>query len=631
MTDLTLERHHEHRFKVYASSGDFPWTKNEARDRLRSIGEYEPKTSLAKINGKTIDYSWLRGAAETYRISPDIHDYLLTEVPIVTVTIPNRNLHCFPYDEVTYFDPRFGKFVYQTFIGKPTYADHCFPAGTMIRMINDERKSIENIKVGDEVLTDKLRYRKVTKVFENGIKSVWKFRVTGLIDPIEMTANHPTLVVDRRQVFGRYDEKNQVYRKSIRIADFRELDLKPHIRSASDIYLGDFLCVPITVGGTTVADKNFAFLAGAYLADGYLMVRPDYPDGYGIGYTIGKHETEFRDRIIESLKALGLNPCVYEDMSPNCTWIFAHNQEFSEQIFSCCGRYSEHKRLGREVRSWDEESIRTFLGGYMSGDGCFDAKKGSFRVRSSSIDLLKDLQQAFAFVGIPACIGIDAPLEKALARIKKYKKPVKIVPTTDSGYLRVAQSFIPSIKDYVVGKNIVIKKSLADSVYGIVSGRMLLLPVRSIERDTRSAQVFNFEVEEDHTYVANDIIVHNCNKNFTEAKGVHFDASLRKVPGWNIWKIYVLLGYDRTKDSALVRRIEQGERRGYSMGAWVSFFISSITGQIANSTQTLKYPVGSVVNGVLSYLNCSGVEYFETSSVGAPADISAESNQLWYF
>ena len=247
MSLITLgERHPENRTKVYASSGDFPWTRTEAKDRLRPMDDVEPKKALAKINGKTIDYSWLRGAAETYRISPDIRDYLLTEVPIVTVEIPNRNLHCFPYEEVTYFDPRFGKFVYQTFTGKPTYADH-------------------------------------------------------------------------------------------------------------------------------------------------------------------------------------------------------------------------------------------------------------------------------------------------------------------------------------------------------------------------------------------------CNKNFVEAKGVHFDASLRKVPGWNIWKIYVLLGYDRTKDPALVKRIEKGERRGYSMGAWVSFFISSITGQIANGTQNLKYPVGSVVNGVLSFLNCAGVEYFETSSVGAPADISAESNQLWYF
>lgn len=245
---MILERHHPERFKVYASSAksDFPETKDEAKARLRRVEEVDKKRLVASVAGNTIDYSWLKGASETYHISPNIKDYILTEVPIVTVGIPNRNLHCFPFDEVTYFDPRFGNFVYKTFVGKGTFADH-------------------------------------------------------------------------------------------------------------------------------------------------------------------------------------------------------------------------------------------------------------------------------------------------------------------------------------------------------------------------------------------------NNKIFTEAKGIHFDSSLRKVPGWNIWKIYVLLGYDRSKDSTLAREIEKGQRRTYSMGAWVSHFINSITGQLSNGNQPLKYPKGTVVNGKLSYDNCSGVEYFETSSVKGPADVSAESHQLWYF
>jgi len=123
---------------------------------------------------------------------------------------------------------------------------------------------------------------------------------------------------------------------------------------------------------------------------------------------------------------------------------------------------------------------------------------------------------------------------------------------------------------------------------------------------------------------------HN-NKNFVEAKGVHFDSSLRYVPGWDVWKIFVLLGYDRSKDSALARQIEKGQRRSYSMGAWVSYFISSLTGQLSNGSQPLKYPKGTVHNGMLCYDNCCGTEFFETSSVVGPADVSAESHQLWYF
>jgi len=133
------------------------------------------------------------------------------------------------------------------------------------------------------------------------------------------------------------------------------------------------------------------------------------------------------------------------------------------------------------------------------------------------------------------------------------------------------------------------------------------------------------------TFVGKPAFSDHKNKNFTEAKGIHFDSSLRYVPGWDVWKIYVLLGYDRTKDSSLVRQIEKGQRRSYSMGAWVSYFINSLTGQLSNGAQPLKYPKGTVHNGILSYDNCTGIEYFETSSVEGPADVSAESHQLWYF
>lgn len=133
------------------------------------------------------------------------------------------------------------------------------------------------------------------------------------------------------------------------------------------------------------------------------------------------------------------------------------------------------------------------------------------------------------------------------------------------------------------------------------------------------------------TFVGKPTYADHNNKNFIEAKGVHFDASLRYVPGWDVWKIFVLLGYDRTKDTVLARQIEKGQRRSYSMGSWVSFFLNSLTGQLSNGSQPLKYPKGTVHNGSLSYDQCSGCEYFETSSVVGPADVSAESHQLWYF
>ncbi len=599
----------EDRIKVYASAAlSSSLSKTDAKNRLKKVDVLDKKKAIATINGNTIDYSWLKGASETYKISNDIKDYCIVEVPIVTVDFPNRNLHSFPFCEVSHFDPRFGQFVYKTFVGKPTYADHCFPSGTMI-----ESKSglvpIEQIKVGDLVLTDKFRYKPVVTVFKNGLKKVTKIKIQGIMEDLYATENHPILVVDRRQVFGRYDDDSyQICCQRLRVQDFRDKEYHPHFRPISDTYVGDYVAIPINYGGNISANKSLAFLAGAYLADGcFTCKNENSPDVTCVLYTIGSHDVEFRNAIIEHAENLGYKPKYRPEQAKGCDWILIDSTDLCTQIKELCGEYSEHKCIQGDARNWDIESTKTFLGGYMSSDGCFDVV-GSFSACTASKNLLKDLQQAFAFIGIPACIG-----------------------TEPNSYLRVNQFFIPQIQSYVIGKDIASAASKVDSGRGIISDKWLLMPILKIERNCSESEVYNLEVEEDHTYVAGGIIVHNCNKNYLEAKGVHFDSSLRYVPGWDVWKIYVLLGYDRTKDASLVRQIETGQRRSYSMGAWCSLFINSITGQIENGSQPLKYPKGTVHNGKLSYSLLSGVEFFETSSVIDAADVTAESQQLWYF
>lgn len=79
---------------------------------------------LAAANHSEVDISWLPFAAERYRISPDISDYVLVDVPIVVAEYPNRNMDAFPYLELTAWRTAIGRPAYQTFIGKPVHQDH---------------------------------------------------------------------------------------------------------------------------------------------------------------------------------------------------------------------------------------------------------------------------------------------------------------------------------------------------------------------------------------------------------------------------------------------------------------------------------------------------------------------------
>lgn len=90
----------------------------ETKAGLRIASEALTNTS------KSVDASWLPLCAETYCISANLDDYVIADVPIVHVDIPNRNCDAFPYDEMIRWDHEVGRVVYQSFIGKPTHKDH---------------------------------------------------------------------------------------------------------------------------------------------------------------------------------------------------------------------------------------------------------------------------------------------------------------------------------------------------------------------------------------------------------------------------------------------------------------------------------------------------------------------------
>jgi len=76
------------------------------------------------LGNRTVDVSWLKFAAQTYKVSPDINDYVLAKVPVVTSDVPNRNLQGFTYEELVFYSPIYGRPTYKTFVGKPVHVEH---------------------------------------------------------------------------------------------------------------------------------------------------------------------------------------------------------------------------------------------------------------------------------------------------------------------------------------------------------------------------------------------------------------------------------------------------------------------------------------------------------------------------
>jgi hypothetical protein len=122
------------------------------------------------------------------------------------------------------------------------------------------------------------------------------------------------------------------------------------------------------------------------------------------------------------------------------------------------------------------------------------------------------------------------------------------------------------------------------------------------------------------------------NEDITKAYGVIPDAYLRKLTGFGqgaMWKVLLLLSFDRQKHPDVVRDILAGERNSYSMGAWVGSYRCSCCGAEVGECNHIRkegHHHMYELNGQLVFKNCIDIEGFECSQVGTPAYISAISD-----
>lgn len=123
---------------------------------------------------------------------------------------------------------------------------------------------------------------------------------------------------------------------------------------------------------------------------------------------------------------------------------------------------------------------------------------------------------------------------------------------------------------------------------------------------------------------------HSPHDDPTKAKGVILDTYLRPFKYHGIWRLLELLAFDRTKDRQLAEDIRLRRMNSYSMGAFVDYYTCSYCGAKLGECSHIPAdhdPSADVVfynlNGKMVFLNCNGVEGFETSAVADPAFVTA--------
>lgn len=373
------------------------------------------------------------------------------------------------------------------------YVEGCFIEGAQVRTRTGE-KPIEDIRVGDEVLTHQGRYRRVYNTMKRPYHGdIYNIRFYGDSGrELQVTAEHPLLVASREKKTERNKEFKPVWKfaENVKVGDYLVIPVpqpvtEPALAHSVTIPLGRGRHAPVDREVNLPYEPDFFRLLGYYFAEGHV------DNEHYLSLSFHVDETDYLADAKELIEC-------YFDKSPientprqNGQTLVLSSTEIARTFAREFGSNVYEKQIPEWVTSAEPELLAELVKGMWRGDGSYDSKKNMFRYNTVSANLAYAFRDACLRLGIAASVNEQ---ERLLPR-----KNIHAVVIASPFNSRFGQ---------IVG---------VDAPNGSSSGspfqldeNFLYVPIRQITKTEQEVQVYNFSVEEDESYVAEGVISHNC-------------------------------------------------------------------------------------------------------------------------
>ena len=336
----------------------------------------------------------------------------------------------------------------------------CFKAGTSI-MSPIGNIFIEDIKEGDEVISASGQCNVVSKIMKKVTKETATLHASGIFET-ETTLDHP------------YFAKKFAYIGNKGIYKY----LDPQWVEAKDLSKGDKIALFKHKFGKSSVDNSLAYIIGRYIGDGWNSIT---------GYKICCAHEEVEE-LEAAFKLANLNYSIDDYPTVKQFNIFKNNTELIKYL-SEIGDNASEKNIPASAFDWIEENVRQLVKGYLAADGYFDIKKDMQTLSTVSPKLANDLLIILRALGyMPTCyICKRAGESKIQGRDVVIKDRYEVYYHLDSNRSRFC------------------KYSVDDDI--------IWTTVRNVDKENKEYEVFNLTVENEHSYIANGAIVHNCGGN----------------------------------------------------------------------------------------------------------------------
>lgn len=381
-------------------------------------------------------------------------------------------------------------------LGKKSYTGigvSCLCPGTKI-YTKEGIKNIEDVKIGDLVLTHKGRWRPINGVITKQFSGLQtKIQLTGYSNTTE---NYK--FVDNHELY--------VFRNNnwewVGCEELQENDIVGEPIEKRDLASGTLamtICEKVTCS-KEYTKKRVEISSDVWRLIGYFLTDGSINDAEGcINFDFQSNEEENISDVMEILKKNFGKESSITKHGENCCRVKCYSKGMSV-YFRKFYNNSKEKYLPWSLARLTKSDCINLLAGLIRGDGHIGLDSLKFENTSSSLAMLA--KQLFSIIGIPSSISYSEPRKHQLkdGRIIEGKKPFWCV---SSGSKTTHQSISQIISEICCDNSRFAEKLFL--MDGMCCGR-----VQKIEHDNYEGIVYDLQVEEDHSFSGPQLTIHNC-------------------------------------------------------------------------------------------------------------------------
>ena len=227
-------------------------------------------------------------------------------------------------------------------------------------------------------------------------------------------------------------------------------------------------------------DESFAKLMGYYLAEGSIG-----SSGNLVEFSFHAKEDIYHKEVIDILK--NYNLFAVKSIYGNKCRITVSSRIFAEICLYFCGKNAGQKIINEDLMNSPKNVIKSLLNGYINGDGGSYSYTNSVHFSTNSEPLAMQIQKLLLDMGERCSLN--------------KRKGTSEIRGSVGGYNSRVEKWIEKSK---------VRKISKETGFIYSNEEYIFIPISVIEEYEDDCLVYNFDVPDDHCYVSNISVAHNC-------------------------------------------------------------------------------------------------------------------------